>query len=127
MSAPAMKTPSSALRTSTARTLVSAASSSVAAASSVTTCSSIAFSGGRSKVRTAMSPSPLEAWSPHPLRRYPAITCRWISEVPSTIWKTFASRIHFSTGWSRMIPAPPRIWTASVVARIAASAANAFA
>ena len=26
-----------------------------------------------------------------------------------------ASRIHFSTGWSRMIPAPPRTWTASVV------------
>ena len=41
-------------------------------------------------------------------RRYWTITCRWISDVPSTIWSTFASRIHFSTGWSRMIPAPPR-------------------
>ena len=42
-------------------------------------------------------------------RRYCATTWRWISEVPSTIWKTFASRIHFSTGWSRITPAPPRI------------------
>ena len=40
---------------------------------------------------------------------------------------TFASRIHFSTGWSRMIPAPPKTCTASVVMLIAASAANAFA
>lgn len=27
---------------------------------------------------------------------------RWISFVPSQIWYTFASRYHFSSGWSRM-------------------------
>src|SRR6266540_3472128 len=52
---------------------------------------------------------------------------RWISEVPSTIWSTLASRSHFSTGWSRMIPAPPSTCTASVVMRMAVSAANALA
>ena len=52
---------------------------------------------------------------------------RWTSEVPSTIWNILASRSHFSTGWSRMTPAPPRTWTASVVMRIVASAAKAFA
>src|SRR6266508_2676402 len=62
-----------------------------------------------------------------PRLRYAATIRRWISDGPSTIWNTFASRIHFSTGWSRMIPAPPSTCTASVVMRIAASAANAFA
>ena len=52
---------------------------------------------------------------------------RCTSEVPSTIWKTLASRSHFSTGWSRMTPAPPSTWTASVATFIAVSAANALA
>ncbi len=39
-----------------------------------------------------------EGRSVHAFRMYVEMTRRWISDVPSTIWSTFASRNHFSTG-----------------------------
>src|SRR5215831_15276669 len=50
-----------------------------------------------------------------------AMTRRWISEVPSPISVSFASRKMRSTGNSVMYPAPPWICTAFVAAFIAAS------
>src|SRR5882724_2113586 len=56
-----------------------------------------------------------------------AMTMRWISDVPSPISVSFASRKMRSTGNSEMYPAPPWICTAFVAAFIAASDAKSFA
>src|SRR5262249_27849524 len=56
-----------------------------------------------------------------------AMTSRWISEVPSPISVSFASRKMRSTGNSVMHPAPPWICTAFVDAFIAASDEKSFA
>src|SRR5437660_547520 len=56
-----------------------------------------------------------------------AITRRWISDVPSPISVSFASRKMRSTGNSAMYPAPPWICTAWVAAFIAVSEAKSLA
>src|SRR5213083_534763 len=53
-----------------------------------------------------------------------AITSLWISDVPSPISVSFASRKIRSTGNSVIYPAPPWIWRALVAAFIATSEAN---
>ena len=50
-----------------------------------------------------------------------------MSEVPSSISSSLASRIHFSTGYSREYPMPPSVWTAAHVQNIAVSEAWSFA
>ena len=52
---------------------------------------------------------------------------RWMSEVPSSISSSFASRIHFSTGSSREYPQPPSVCTAAHVHHMAVSDACSFA
>ncbi len=52
-----------------------------------------------------------------------AMISRWISDVPSQISSSFASRNHFSTGYSREYPKPPSVCTAAQVANIATSEA----
>ena len=52
-----------------------------------------------------------------------AMISRWISDVPSQISSSFASRNHFSTGYSREYPNPPSVCTAAQVANIATSEA----
>src|ERR671923_356779 len=56
-----------------------------------------------------------------------AMISRWMSEVPSSISSSLASRIHFSTGYSREYPQPPSVCTAAHVHHMAASDANSFA
>src|SRR5439155_21896133 len=56
-----------------------------------------------------------------------AMTMRWISDVPSPISVSLASRKIRSTGNSVMYPAPPWSWTARVAAFIATSEPNTFA
>src|SRR6185312_4884464 len=60
-------------------------------------------------------------------RRRREMMRRWMSEVPSSISSSLASRIHFSTGYSREYPMPPSVWTAAHVQNIAVSEAWSFA
>ena len=52
-----------------------------------------------------------------------AMISRWMSDVPSQISSSFASRNHFSTGYSREYPNPPSVCTAAQVANIETSEA----
>ena len=54
------------------------------------------------------------------------ITSRWISDVPSKIVYSLASRYHFSTGRSRIYPQPPATLIACSVIRTATSDAFSF-
>src|SRR4029453_15000333 len=65
--------------------------------------------------------------TPRPPRISRAMTMRWISDVPSPISVSLASRKMRSMGNSVMYPAPPWICTALVAAFIAASDANTLA
>src|SRR5699024_12787878 len=49
------------------------------------------------------------------------MSSRMMSEVPSSISSSLASRIHCSTGCSREYPQPPRVCTAAQVQNIAVS------
>src|SRR5262249_36548409 len=75
----------------------------------------------------ALDDDQLGARAPVRCRRSRAMTRRWISEVPSPISVSFASRKMRSTGNSVMYPAPPWICTAFDAAFIAVSDENSLA
>ena len=65
--------------------------------------------------------------SKHYLKIDREITNFWISDVPSPIVQSFASRKYFSAGKSLVYPYPPNIWTPSVATSTAISDAYSFA
>ncbi len=62
-----------------------------------------------------------------PIHRCRLMTRRWISEVPSTIWRILLVLKYRDTEYSFMKPYPPWIWKASLAQRSAISEEKSFA